>query len=241
MIPIRKISATEAIVESLKNRIQEGEFSPGDRFPSEQILLQEYNVSRLTLREALAKLSAFGIIEVKHGKGAFVKNKISIHALDNVLVPMFPSRDLNRLKDLEEARSLIESEIAAKAAEKRTKKQIQFLEQLFELDLETVKSPEEYAERDFQFHLALAEIAGNQFFLAMYQALYNQISTFLIQYAKSIKDRKSAMDRHRPILEAIIQQDVEKARSLGREHAGICASYVEGIIETGGKKNEKST
>lgn len=199
-------------------------------------MLKEYNVSRLTLREALARLSASGIIEVKHGKGAFIKNKISIHALDNVLVPMFPERDPSRMTDLEEARSLIESEIAAKAAEKRTKKQIQNLEQLFELDLETVNSPGKYAERDFQFHLALAKVAGNQFFLAMYQALYNQISAFLVQYARSIMDRKAAMERHRPILEAIIQQDIENARSLARVHAGICASYVKKIIKSGKKR-----
>ena len=234
---IRKISATEAIVESIKSRIQEGEFGPGNRLPSEQGLLQEYHVSRLTLREALARLSASGIIEVKHGKGAFIKTKISIHALDNVLVPMFLSRDLNRMKDLEEARSLIESEVAAKAAEKRTVNQIKKLEKLFELDLKTVSSPEEYAERDFQFHLALAEVADNQFFLAMYHALYHQISAFLLQYAKSIEDRKAAMERHRPILDAIIAQDIEKARTLARKHAGICASYVKKYIKANRKNN----
>ena len=98
------------------------------------------------------------------------------------------------------------------------------------------RSPEEYAERDFQFHLALAKIADNQFFMAMYQALYNQISAFLIQYARSIEDRKAAMERHRPILNAIIDQDIEKARSLARVHAGICASYVKKIIKSEKKR-----
>ena len=195
-------------------------------------MLKEYSVSRLTLREALARLSALGIIEVKHGKGAFVKNTISVDALDNVLLPLFPSRDLNRMKDLVEARSLIESEIAAKAAAKRTDKQLSSLQQLFALDVKTVNSPEEYAERDFQFHLAVAKIADNQFLLVMYQALYNQIRTFLVQYAKSITDRQAAMERHRPILQAIIKQDIEEARSSARLHAGICASYVEKIIES---------
>lgn len=67
-IPIKKITATQEVVESLKNRIRDGKFKPGDQFPSEQLLLKEYDVSRLALREALANLSALGIIEVRHGK-----------------------------------------------------------------------------------------------------------------------------------------------------------------------------
>ncbi|MBT4263622.1 MAG: FadR family transcriptional regulator [Deltaproteobacteria bacterium] len=234
VIPIYKVTATEAIVTNLKERIQKGEFGPGDRLPSEQFLLQEYQVSRLTLREALAKLSASGIIQVYQGKGAFVKSMISVEALDNVLIPMFPGRNLNRMKELEEARSLIESELAARAAEKRTEKQVAWLKSLLIYDDELMENPEVYAERDYQFHLALAEVADNQFFLAMYQALYQQIRFFLVQYARSIKDRKVALERHRPILKAIIDQDIEKARSLARDHSGICSSYVKKMIINNG-------
>ncbi|HKK99821.1 MAG TPA: GntR family transcriptional regulator, partial [Desulfotignum sp.] len=76
-----KISATEAVAESLKTRILDGEFSPGEKLPSEQALLNVYEVSRLTLREALARLAAWGIIQVHHGKGAFVSNSVSVPAL----------------------------------------------------------------------------------------------------------------------------------------------------------------
>ncbi|MFH2129656.1 MAG: FadR/GntR family transcriptional regulator [bacterium] len=233
-IPIHKVTAAEAIVESLKDRIHLGEFEPGDRLPSEQSMLQDYKVSRLTLREALARLSALGIIQVFHGKGAFVKSKISVQALDNVLIPMFPSRNLDRMQDLEEARSLIESEIAAKAAEKRTSKQIKWLESLMKFEDDFIVNPEAYAERDYQFHLALAEVADNQFFLAMYQVLNQQISFFLLQYARSIEDRKEALERHCPILNAIIAQDIEKARSLARTHSSICASYVKKVMKDNG-------
>ncbi len=57
-ISLKKITVTEAVVESLKERIRTSEFGPGDKLPSEQSLLKEYGVSRLTLREALARLSA---------------------------------------------------------------------------------------------------------------------------------------------------------------------------------------
>jgi GntR family transcriptional repressor for pyruvate dehydrogenase complex len=225
-ISLLRVTATKAIVESLKERIGNGEFGPGDQLPSEQIMLQEYGVSRLTLREALARLTALGIIHVRHGKGAFVTNSISVSALANVLIPLFPHHDFNRMNDLVEARNLIESEVAAKVSETRTTVQISFLEGLLKYDENVLGDPELFAGRDYGFHLALVEMSGNQFFIAMYQALFRQIRAFLIRYARSIEVRAEAMERHRPILNAIIYQDVELARKLAREHATICASFV---------------
>ncbi len=235
VIPLHKVTATEAIVESLKERIRNGEFGPGSRLPSEQVLLKEYGVSRLTLRESLARLAAVGIIEVQHGKGAFIKNTISIPALDNVLIPMFPQHDLGRMNDLIEARSMIESEIAGKVADNRTPEQITLLQELLDQNNDVFEDIEAFADRDYTFHLTLAEIGGNQFLLAMYQALYRQIRAFLVQYAKSLDDREEALERHRPILNAIINQDIATARKLAKEHAGVCASYVTKMITKEGE------
>jgi len=236
-LPLRKVTATEAIVESLKERIRTGEFNPGDQLPSEQVMLKEYGVSRLTLREALARLAALGIIRVQHGKGAFVAENISISALDNVLIPLFPNYDAARMQDLVEARNLIESEVAARAAEVRSEEDVQLLQELLDYDDEILQNPELFAGRDYDFHMALVSIAGNQFFIVMYRALYQQIKSFLVQYAQSIEDRREAMNRHRPILEAIINQNVEEARILAKEHAGICASFINNFLpEEGDKK-----
>ena len=237
MKPVRKVTATESLVESLKERIRDGEFGPGEQLPSEQALLNEYDVSRLTLREALARLAALGIIRVRHGKGAFVEQRISVAALDNVLMPMFPQYDLKRMNDLIEARNVIEAEIAARAAKVRTRADIQRLEEILDYDDDVLEDPELFAGRDYAFHLALVEIADNQFFLAMYQALYRQIKAFLIQYAESITDRRKALERHRPILRAIVRRDADRARKLARAHAAICASYVKKMIRSQGDES----
>lgn len=225
-IPLTKISATEAVVESLKTRILGGEFGPGEKLPSEQALLHEYEVSRLTLREALARLGAWGVIQVHHGKGAFVRGSVSVPALGNVLIPLFPRVNADRMNDLVEARNTIESEIAAKVAETRTDDQIQTLHRLLAYDSTAITSAKAFADRDYRFHLALVEMAGNVFFLSIYQALHHQIRSFLVQYAESVPDWKQALERHTPILDAIIAGDRERARSLAREHAGICASFI---------------
>ncbi len=226
-IQLHKITTTEAVLENLKERIQCGEFPPGEKLPSEANLLKEYDVSRLTLREALAKLSAWGIIQVRHGKGAFVSENVSIPALGNVLIPMFPQKNMNRMNDLVEARTMVEAEIAAKVAENRTDHQIQQLQKLLIYDAREITSANKFAERDYAFHLTLTLMAGNEFFITMYQALHRQINFFLIQYAKSISNWEIALERHVPLFQAIEAQDPEKARRLAREHARICASYID--------------
>jgi len=225
-IQLHKITATEAVVESLKERIRNCEFNPGEKLPSEQALLKEYDVSRLTLREALAKLAAWGVIQVRHGKGSYIGENISIPALDNVLIPMFPQQNSDRMGELVEARNMIESELAAKVAENRTPDQIIVLEKLLDYDHQKITSAKKFADRDYAFHLALSQMSGNEFLHCMYQALYRQIQFFLIRYARSITDWKEALDRHSPILEAIIDQDSETARLLARDHAKVCASYI---------------
>ena len=147
-VPLQKVTAVEAIVESLKERMRAGEFLPGDRLPSEQEMISQYNVSRLTLREALARLAALGIIRVHHGKGAFVAEEISLSALDNVLIPLFSRHDDTMLQDLVDARAMIESEIAVRVAKSHSDEDIRGLKQLIECDESVFKDPERFARQD---------------------------------------------------------------------------------------------
>ncbi len=57
---------------SLRSRIREGEFQPGDALPSERQLVEDYGVSRITVVKALDILEKEGLIERQHGRGNFV-------------------------------------------------------------------------------------------------------------------------------------------------------------------------
>lgn len=61
---------------SLRSRLAEGEFAPGDGFPSEAAIGAEYNVSRITVRQALASLERDGLIHRQRGRGAFVTDTV---------------------------------------------------------------------------------------------------------------------------------------------------------------------
>jgi GntR family transcriptional regulator len=63
----------QQVADSIREKIAGGELSPGDRLPTEPMLVDEYAVSRLTVRHALDVLQAEGLIERFHGRGTFVR------------------------------------------------------------------------------------------------------------------------------------------------------------------------
>lgn len=72
------------IADDLRATIHRGDYGPGDALPSESQMCAEYAVSRPTVRHAIALLRAEGMIEVEHGRGAFVRRRplIQRHARD---------------------------------------------------------------------------------------------------------------------------------------------------------------
>ncbi|BDM67316.1 GntR family transcriptional regulator [Streptomyces nigrescens] len=64
----------QQVAAAIREAILSGEFEPGAPLPSEAQLIERYKVSRPTVRNAIAALRAEGLIEVKHGKGSFVRS-----------------------------------------------------------------------------------------------------------------------------------------------------------------------
>ncbi|WP_250448164.1 GntR family transcriptional regulator [Actinotalea sp. C106] len=60
----------QQIVDDLETRT--ADLDPGERLPSEGELAREYDVNRLTVRQALAELTRRGVVETVHGRGTFV-------------------------------------------------------------------------------------------------------------------------------------------------------------------------
>lgn len=72
----RSKSIAEQIDGILRHRIYDEEYPPGSRLPSESELLEEFDVSRATIRTALTKLAAEGLILRKQGDGTYVNERM---------------------------------------------------------------------------------------------------------------------------------------------------------------------
>jgi GntR family transcriptional regulator len=69
------------IADQLRNTITRGEFTPGAKLPSERVLMDRYQTSRVTVRQAIAVLGAEGLIDVEHGRGVFVRSRPPLRRL----------------------------------------------------------------------------------------------------------------------------------------------------------------
>ena len=109
---------SEQIAQKIIDEIKAGVLSPGDKLPSEKQLIEKYQVSRITVREALRTLKVMNIINIKQGKGAFVSSvdiSLLIDHMDFVSL-----LEKTTVLNLFEARRILEPEIAALAAQRIT-------------------------------------------------------------------------------------------------------------------------
>ncbi len=226
-VKLERDTTATAIVKHFRKLIESGELVAGDKLPSERQLQAELGISRMALREGLARMSALGMIEIIHGKGAFVTVDHDSSALSNVLVPFFSSNDPASIRELAEARALIEGETAALAATRRTDADIKALRAMLERGEATIKDPDVLASMDYTFHSEVARIAGNAFLVVMLEALSTHVRTFLADYARTSSEGLAVIKRHYPILAAIENRDPDEARKQARDHIALCKTKLE--------------
>ena len=217
-VKIKKVSAVDAIENYLKAQIEEGALKPGEQLPSERSLQEILGVSRFTLREALARLSALGIISIAHGKGAFVAEEMSPASLEDVFLPLFASRRDKNVSDFFEARMIIESEVVRLCAKRRKAKDLKRLNEIIAQSEAAIDDPVRYAELDFLFHREISRIAGNVFLDKMMGCLNDHIKKYLLFLAKRPQNRKQSLVNHKHILKMIANKDVENAGKITYRH-----------------------
>ena len=83
--PIKKVRVGEQVFRQMKGLLISGEWRPGDKLPSETELAEQFGISRITVRQALQRLSALNLIETRLGEGSFVKTVEIDQPLDNLI------------------------------------------------------------------------------------------------------------------------------------------------------------
>ncbi|RRQ47996.1 FadR family transcriptional regulator [Maribacter algicola] len=218
-------SITQQIEFELTKAIRTGSYLPGHKLPTENELCQLFNVSRTSVREAVKKMSAKGIVEVKRGSGVYV-SEISINSASENLNMFFElSSDEDIILQTINARLILEPTLAAQAAKSRTENQLVILKDnmaaMYKCDL---KDKKKETELDNDFHRTLLSIADNSVLELLLNPIFNLMPKFKsIVYAKptdgNLQTHKNIMlNHHENILNAIIEQDEQKAREAMKIH-----------------------
>lgn len=154
-------------------KILRGDLKPGDPLPSEAQLLDEYEVSRTVLREAVKVLAAKGLVEALPKRGTRVRPRQHWSLLDrDVLTWKYEAApDPGFLRDLIEVRRIIEPRAAALAAERATEADLAEMESAFRQMGASVGKIEEYIVADMNFHDAILAASHNEILEQMTHAI----------------------------------------------------------------------
>ena len=209
---VHKRSVSDEILDQLLTLISRGELRPGDRVPTEMELKDRFGVGRTSVREALKVLSSIGLI-VRRNEGTFVAEDAPYRLLDSLLKVTF-ARDRLGLRHLFEARRLIEGEIVALAAQRRSPDLVNELRELWEAMADTpVDDFGHYFELDMQFHSLVAEMADNPVIVTTWEVILQLLRGANIEAQRLPAVRARSRDSHEALIDAIARGDSDAARS----------------------------
>jgi GntR family transcriptional regulator, transcriptional repressor for pyruvate dehydrogenase complex len=216
----RKASGlADRIYSDILNSIKEGEFKEGDRLLTEHALAERFATSRPTVREALARLRADGIIVTRRGSGTIVGRRPDPDARR-----FAPLETLSDIRRCYEFRIVTESGAAELAAIKADEEDVRSIQEVWER-LESVVETQQGsgAQEDFAFHLAVARASKNQFFITMLSFIEDQI-LFSINLARDLSPERTlerqrlAQREHLDVLDAIRAKDAVSAGRAMKRH-----------------------
>ncbi|RUT73102.1 FadR/GntR family transcriptional regulator [Ancylomarina longa] len=212
-----KIGTAQTLSQKIERRIEEAirqkKLLIGAKLPSERELCEMFAVSRTALREALRRLSARGLIQIKKGSGMYVSELKIEDAIESLNLYYDLSFDSGLISQIIEVRRVFEPEIARMAANNRTDADLEILNRNIS-DLADCDPDNTQMEADIinKFHLNVAKATGNPIVIITMEPIYSLLPRMRnLIYANVDGEKDFTVKAHRAILESIRQQDGEKA------------------------------
>ena len=232
---VRQRRLSDDIVERLETMILEGALKAGERLPAERVLAERFGVSRPSLREAIQKLVAKGLLVSRQGGGNYVAAELGSTFSDPLLHLLESNPDAQR--DLLEFRHTLEGSCAFYAAQRATPVDHERLRAAFD-ELQRCYAPNSKASRaeegaaDACFHLAIAEASHNAVLLHTIRGLFDLLKRNVVtniggMYKQRSETRDMLISQHRELYLAIIEGRAEDAREVASRHL----VYVQEVLE----------
>ncbi len=186
----------------------------GGLLPPERQLAAQFGVSRPVVREATKRLELQGLLEVRHGVGTRVVDRL--HAPLSGSINLLVGDARQRLTQSLEVRAALEPEVARLAAERATPAQRRHLRAVHQR-LEEAETLDAAIEADLEFHRALAELSGNDIFALVLSSMAD-LGRASRQATISFAGVAVARTHHAAILAAVESGDGIAATAAMRHH-----------------------
>jgi len=214
---VRTSRLYEQIVQQIEESIVAGDLKPGDQLPAERELAQRFGVSRTAVREAVKALREKGLVEAYSGRGTFITDGTT-QAVRQSLDLMVKIGQPEGSSHLAEVRAILEPEIAALAAIRIQESELATIREAFAVMDRAGEDPDTYIEADLDFHLALAEGAGNPLILSLLDSIVGLLREQRLRIFRVPGGPQRGQVHHKRILAAVEGHNPEEARAAMRAH-----------------------
>lgn len=218
--PIQRRKLYQEVLDRLLERIRSGEIPPGDQLPSERDLMDEYQVGRPAIREALQSLERSGIVTINHGERA----RVAIPTAESLLEQIGSGAehllrsDANSLEHLKEVRLFLECGMARLAAKNSNPASMKLLRQRSEAHHRVSDQPQQFVEGDMGFHTQIAAMSGNPIFPVILEGMFRWLGAYYQSLVRAPGAEELTLAEHDRILEAIEAHDADGAEKAMRDH-----------------------
>ena len=222
--PARRPKLADLVIGTLRQRISAGDYRAGTKLPTESQMTTIFGVSRTVVREAIAALSADGLVQSRQGAGVFV---IAGAATPFSAIGADRSNKISVALNVLEVRMGIEIESAGLAAQRRSASQEAAIHEAYNEFDRLLKRGMPTGKTDFAFHRAIAAATNNPFYIEVLDGLGSRTipcdvaSPWGTESVLTYEYQAGLQQEHHAILKAISAQDAEAARETMRQHLSL--------------------
>lgn len=227
--PVVRGTLSEAVFEQLISFVVNGQWKAGDRLPPERELCVELGIARTSLREALKAMELVGMLASRIGDGTYICPRSEF--LARPMLWAFTATDSAGLKEILEARTLLEQDLAGLAAENASDAEIASIESLVEEMRVRIVKNQSVLDQDMAFHEAIGSASHNSVLSNSVQLLRNMQREWISIKLRLPQHPEMVLAEHLLIFEAIRDRDVVLARQRMHDHIARSNRLVQRVIQ----------
>lgn len=212
---IRKSKLSEQVARRLEQLIAK-QFKPGDKLPPERRLVEMFQVSRGSIRDAMRRLELMGLVEPRQGAGTVVRDP-AVHPSENSLADVL-LRKRELITELLDVRYILEPALAARAAMRISADEIAILENILKRQEEKIRNGESAIEEDSEFHYKIAMATNNTVILKVLDVLMDLLRDTRERSLQTEGRPRKSLNGHRHIIAALKRRDAVAAEEAMSRH-----------------------
>lgn len=212
MAKIQRMPLQYEIISYIENYVEENNLKAGDRLPSQAEMLEMMGVSRTALREAIKTLEAKDILEVKNGKGVYVKADFQ-EALYNQVNFV---KEQESIVQMLEIRLVLEKEMLKLIVQNSTQDELQELGEIVKILMEKYHRGERQNKEDEEFHRRLYKMCHQEVLEQLLNFLANQMNSLWNFPLEMESPFTTTIPLHEELYQALCERDVKKAIEIDK-------------------------